>query len=605
MADISKGFEATSFVVDDAVGIIRGTDPAVLGEAAPKGSILLDDANGKLWIKTGPADTEWAELSSSTSSEMAGITVGLTTQQTINTAWGNIVWDNTFFQNDTNIIEHSAIAQDRILIKETGVYLVACSISFDADIGEEQISIQCLTNDTVQIPGSLRVASEADEIDDLSNVFLTTLNAGDYVTCQIMASGTGNVLHSSSTFTILRAKGQQGPQGPAGSGSSLTIQDEAASVPNTPHSTLNFTGDAVTVTDAGNGIATVNINTAATIATAHASVLALRTTDYTITNAFTDISFDTTPVENQPNVIIHDAANTPTTVTVLEDGLYAIYYGFNIQSQNTTTRTDAQVVLNGNTVVPGSGSFVNVYQQEIHHCSQMCVAQLAANDSLTVQLKHGGNPVLSLANSVFLVYKLEGQKGPKGDPGAAEIIIRDEGPLIPNTPHSELNFTGAGVTVTDAGGGIANIDIPGATANTYEVFQRFNGNVTQTFTQSFIPINLGTNIRTDANYSFIAATNTCVVNATGWYKITYAVSANATSNTRSSLTTVVRNNGVDIPQSVSYSYHRNNTRGYDTAANSFWVQLSAGDQIQLLSREIGGNVQTLANGCNLMIEYFG
>lgn len=42
-------------------------------------------------------------------------------------------------------------------------------------------------------------------------------------------------------------------------------------------------------------------------------------------------------------------------------------------------------------------------------------------------------------------------------------VIKDEGVALPGT-FTSLNFTGAGVTATDAGGGQANITIPGAAA---------------------------------------------------------------------------------------------------------------------------------------------
>jgi hypothetical protein len=40
----------------------------------------------------------------------------------------------------------------------------------------------------------------------------------------------------------------------------IIIQDEGVDVSNTPHGTINFTGDAVSVTDGGSGITNVTIN---------------------------------------------------------------------------------------------------------------------------------------------------------------------------------------------------------------------------------------------------------------------------------------------------------------------------------------------------------
>lgn len=49
-----------------------------------------------------------------------------------------------------------------------------------------------------------------------------------------------------------------------------------------------------------------------------------------------------------------------------------------------------------------------------------------------------------------------------GGGGGNAIIVEDEGGPLPGTPHTVLNFVGAGVTASDAGGGVAQISIPGS-----------------------------------------------------------------------------------------------------------------------------------------------
>ena len=61
MANIDKAFAVENGISlgDDAVGIFtNSTDPSVVGETAPIGSILLRD-NGELWIKTSAPATGW------------------------------------------------------------------------------------------------------------------------------------------------------------------------------------------------------------------------------------------------------------------------------------------------------------------------------------------------------------------------------------------------------------------------------------------------------------------------------------------------------------------------------------------------------------------
>ena len=56
-----------------------------------------------------------------------------------------------------------------------------------------------------------------------------------------------------------------------------------------------------------------------------------------------------------------------------------------------------------------------------------------------------------------------GPTGPIGDTGATgpTIVVQDDGVPVPGAPHDTLNFRGAGVQATDAGGGVADITIPG------------------------------------------------------------------------------------------------------------------------------------------------
>ena len=60
---------------------------------------------------------------------------------------------------------------------------------------------------------------------------------------------------------------------------------------------------------------------------------------------------------------------------------------------------------------------------------------------------------------------LTGPTGPAGVTGStgptAILELQDDGVPVPGSPHSTLNFTGDGVTVTDGGGGVANINISG------------------------------------------------------------------------------------------------------------------------------------------------
>ena len=216
---------------------------------------ITSPVNGEVLTYNG---TIWVNQASAAVSDLATVFVGINANLAIPLSFTDLVWTSTHIENDTAVIEHDNVNPERILIKETGLYFINFSMSFDADPGEETITGRVFKNGTTVIPGSIRVASEDDEINDLSNAFTAELVAGDYITFQHQASGTGNALHSSSNFCVTRARGSQGATGAAGtpgSGTTINVKDDGVNVPNTPHDILNFVG--MNATDAGGGQANI------------------------------------------------------------------------------------------------------------------------------------------------------------------------------------------------------------------------------------------------------------------------------------------------------------------------------------------------------------
>ena len=320
MANIDDAFRVEVLSLDDLALVGSGLARPNIGAGyeAPQGSLYLRQhggTEGELYVKFGPADVDWQEAGSTSGSsanlwetiiadagstiadsttdsltiaggtgisttvtgdtltidsttsigDLSSVTVGVSSPFNFPLTFANVVWDTIYVENNTGIIEHDNSNNARILIKETGLYFVNFSVSFDADSGEEDIHTKIVINDTTDIPGSLRIASEDDEINDISNAMTAELTAGDYITLQVRATGNGNVFHNSSNFSITRAGGTtgadglDGPPGPPGSGSSINVLDEGVSIPNSPHTALNFIGDYVTAMDAGSGQTNVTI----------------------------------------------------------------------------------------------------------------------------------------------------------------------------------------------------------------------------------------------------------------------------------------------------------------------------------------------------------
>jgi len=135
---------------------------------------------------------------------------------------------------------------------------------------------------------------------------------------------------------------------------------------------------------------------------------------------------------------------------------------------------------------------------------------------------------------------------------------------------------------------------------TKEVFSAHNGTTTQTLTGTFVTAIIGTDIRSDASFSNTLGEVT--VNKTANYMINYDIGADSTG-ARSSMEAVLQVNGVNVPGTFAYSYHRNTTNGEDTATMSgVPVSLTAGDVVRVRIREISGGIQTLQNASRLTIK---
>lgn len=206
-------------------------------------------------------------------SDLAGVQARRTTAFTSTTSYASMTFDATDEETDTDIVEHNNTITSRIQIKETGLYYVGYNASWNfvggATSSEINMDGRCLLNGVTAFAetasGNYYSSSGAtDEECQVNYNGIRSLTAGDFVEVQYKhraASGTPTVTSKSfPTFVIVRFKGLKGEQGLTGSGSTLTIQDEDIAVTGTPHSILNFEGDAVSVANDGGGKATVTIS---------------------------------------------------------------------------------------------------------------------------------------------------------------------------------------------------------------------------------------------------------------------------------------------------------------------------------------------------------
>ncbi len=176
-----------------------------------------------------------------------------------------------------------------------------------------------------------------------------------------------------------------------------------------------------------------------------AAVQARRTTTYTLTTTPTDITLDTTDIENNAATVSHDDTNTDR-VYVYEDGIYLISYdGTGGGTATSTHLTYAQVRKNDTTVLPGSYTENSNYQGEYSSSSATFIASLTANDFVSLQFWRDATADATQNDITFGIVKLEGIKGDDGTGGGSQdfenvygtdadnSLVTGDGPFTINT----------------------------------------------------------------------------------------------------------------------------------------------------------------------------
>ena len=87
--------------------------------------------------------------------------------------------------------------------------------------------------------------------------------------------------------------------------------------------------------------------------------------------------------------------------------------------------------------------------------------QLIGSTTTTTLNIAGGSVALCWAAGAWQIVA-----SPSSSSGTPGVNVQVAGVAIPNNPHMTLNFTGAGVTVADAGGGVATVTIAGGGSST-------------------------------------------------------------------------------------------------------------------------------------------
>lgn len=311
-------------------------------------------------------------------------------------SWTDLNYDVTDFENDSAVVEHLAPGTpDRIQVKEAGTYEVRYLLTCD-----DEIQGRIRVNDSTVIPGSTQQSGDPNDVNNVIAAITTPvyvqLNANDFLTVQVQAATTAENIQADALFQVKKLEGAQGPQGPAGGGSSVIVEDEGVTVTGGPFTSLNFTGDGVTATDGGSGTATIDIpggGSGKRFFLHHNG-----TTTQTLTGTAVTALFNT--AVRADSIYSYSAG----VVTINETGWYKITAEFTADSTGSRSTSEQQLVIDGSTI---TGTLAFGYHRQSaqgrNTVSTTWLANITSGQTVSVNYREASGTVVTEENSCRLL----------------------------------------------------------------------------------------------------------------------------------------------------------------------------------------------------------
>jgi len=318
-----------------------------------------------------------------------------------------------------------------------------------------------------------------------------------------------------------------------------------------------------------------------------------------ITTTASTLPFNTARITNAAFTL--DGASE---LTINTDGSYRVDFGC---SSSESSNNDATVGFWIELDTGGGFAEVGGTRARWFHDSSdeeggnagFAILELDAGDVIRIrgQVVDGSDQINTLANSLRLSIQTVGANGaagatgPQGPTGSgSSVIVEDEGAVVAGGPHTNLDFVGDAVTVTDAGGGVANIAVAGFTPNVAQYRQ--TGNLTINTTATTVVLNADD--FQDSIYSRSGSEVT--VSRAGVYRISYNVYFDTNANARRTVDSWCEVNSVEIIPSRAASYSRNTTDDTASSGATFLVQLAASDVVRLRCQSTGTSGTAIGQG---------
>ena len=254
-------------IVDKAETLDDGTNSVTAAEVRTHLDDLsihreLNDANistTELW-SSDKIESEIASAVTGVSVDLPVVQSRRTTTLSGATAWTDVTLDTTDIENNTTVIEHDNVNTDRLLIKDTGLYLIGYTAEISPDDYPSTLEGRVRVNDSSIIAQSVTLVEEDQEITNFNSVCTVELVAGDYITLQIRTSVVGDIVQAGAALFAIRQRGSKGDTGATGAPGGTTVDvEQDDSVVSSNIGTINFEGN-VTVIDEGGSKVTVQLD---------------------------------------------------------------------------------------------------------------------------------------------------------------------------------------------------------------------------------------------------------------------------------------------------------------------------------------------------------
>lgn len=203
-----------------------------------------------------------------------------------------------------------------------------------------------------------------------------------------------------------------------------------------------------------------------------------RTTTFTTTTTYTDVTLDIVDNVVNPSVCDRDPTNTARLVAY-QAGTYEIVTELTYIAGNTAAVLNCRYLKNGATALPQTVSQRTSSTTSRDNLSLTALVTLAANDYVTLQANHTSNSCVVQSGAIISMKKLEGATGATGAmggdssfyyhsssldaPNSADWAVNSTAPLISDPANLSLTVKSFDDTLEEGAG--ATVYVPPTATN--------------------------------------------------------------------------------------------------------------------------------------------